>query len=92
MALNTGDTEVTHEEAIAYIKILLAYIEGKKIQARRNGQEWSDCMWHRFFDFGEINYRVKPEQKSYTLIDEQGTAINLVEVEECNTQNHAEQS
>lgn len=68
---------ITQAQAIEYIKILLAYIEGKQLQAKTRDGDWHTCQWHSFFHFGEITYRVKPEKKTFTLTDEAGRSIKV---------------
>lgn len=68
---------ITQAQAVEYIKILLAYIEGKQIQGLTGSGDWRDCQYHTFFNFGEIEYRVKPEKKTFTLTDENGRSIKV---------------
>lgn len=53
---------MTTEQKIA---VMQAYVDGKQIQQQRINQNnaWKNCVIEPFWDWYNIDYRVKPEQK-----------------------------
>lgn len=60
---------MTREETIERIKVMQAYINGEKVQYKKNSGKWADIeepIWNNL-----IKYRIKPESKYRPFKDRQ---------------------